>query len=404
MTEALQFAGENSFLSLEGNAYPADSPSLGLGLLTFDSAFQGAIRESLLTGAAVDVLSVPLPFARNDVELPQFCERALNGCPLKIEIRLLNGRCVEVSLRWMVTGESGLVSVHATDITGQKQAEQEELALAKRYQDGFDGALEGVYRTSRDGRLLFANRSLAKILGYDGVGDALAAIDDVRRDLWVNPAERTEYLRAIEEHGAVEGFECRLKRRDGAIFWASLNARKVCGNGEFHYLEGFVQDITDKKAAEKQLRDSEERYRASFEQAAVGILHTSFEGRILRCNRRFADIVGYAPHELVGLTFQEITPPGDQPPSKSAFERLVSGEVQNAAFEKRYVRKDGMLTWVMLTITTQRDSDGHPLHFITMVQDINARKEAEQQLAAAQESLRKSEERYRTAFQMTLIR
>ena len=69
---------------------------------------------------------------------------------------------------------------------------------------------------------------------------------------------------------------------------------------------------------------------------------------------------------------------------------------------KRYVRKDGSLTWVNLIITIQRDSEGHPVHFITMVQDIDARKEVEERLAIAQESLRKSEERYRTAFQMTL--
>ena len=81
---------------------------------------------------------------------------------------------------------------------------------------------------------------------------------------------------------------------------------------------------------------------------------------------------------------------------------MISGELPTGNFEKRYVRKDGNLTWVSLTITIQRDSEGRPLHFITMVQDINARKEAEQQLAVAQESLRKSEERYRTAFQMTM--
>ena len=158
----------------------------------------------------------------------------------------------------------------------------------------------------------------------------------------------------------------------------------------------------EQREAEKQLRDSEERYRASFEQAAVGILHTSFEGRILRCNRRFAELVGYAPEELPGLSFQEITPPEDQPPSRSVFERMISGELPTASFEKRYVRKDGALMWVDLTITTQRDSEGRPLHFITMAQDINARKEAEHLLAMAQESLRKSEERYRTAFQMTM--
>jgi diguanylate cyclase (GGDEF)-like protein/PAS domain S-box-containing protein len=403
MTETLQFAGGNSVGSPERDRHPLDSRGITLGLLSFDAAFQSAIRESLRTGAEIDVRSDVLPFAGNDADLPQFCEQALDGCPLKIEIRLLNGRCVQVSLNWTVSGESSSVSVHATDITDHKRAEEEQLVQARQHQDGFDSAVEGVYRTSHEGRLLFANRSLARLLGYDGVGDALSAIEDVRRDLWVNPAERTEYVQAIEQYGSVEGFECRLRRRDGAIFWASLNARKVCGsNGESPYLEGFVQDISDRKASEKKLRDSEERYRASFEQAAVGILHTSFEGRILRCNRRFADILGYAPHELVGLTFQEITPPGDRPPSKSVFQQLVSGSVPNAAFEKRYVRKDGSLTWVMLTITAQRDSDGHPLHFITMVQDINARKEAEQQLAAAQELLRKSEERYRTAFQMTL--
>jgi PAS domain S-box-containing protein len=173
-------------------------------------------------------------------------------------------------------------------------------------------------------------------------------------------------------------------------------------NGELLYLEGYVQYITEKKQADKQLRDNEERYRASFEQAAIGILHTSFEGRIMRCNRRFAEIVGYAPEEIAGLTFQEITPPGDRPPSSSALEKLVTGNVPNFSFEKRYVCKDGGLTWVNLTISIQRDCEGRPLHFITMVQDINARKQAEEQLAAAQELLRRSEERYRTAFQMSM--
>lgn len=154
--------------------------------------------------------------------------------------------------------------------------------------------------------------------------------------------------------------------------------------------------------AERQLRDSEERYRASFEQAAVGILHTSFEGRIVCCNRQFADIVGYSPEELTGRPFQEITPPGDQPPSRAFFDRMMSGELRTTSFEKRYIRKDGNETWVNLIITIQRDSDGRPLHFITMVQDINARKIAEHQLAVAQQALGKSEERYRTAFQITM--
>ena len=149
-------------------------------------------------------------------------------------------------------------------------------------------------------------------------------------------------------------------------------------------------------------RAGEDRYRASFDQAAVGILHTSLQGRILKCNQSFAGIVGYTPEELVGSNFQEITPPEDRNSGQSAAVHLLSGEQSSVSFEKRYLRKDGSLTWVMLTISIQHDDKGQPVFFLTLVQDINARKQAEALLAEAQEALRLSEERYRTAFQMSL--
>jgi diguanylate cyclase (GGDEF)-like protein/PAS domain S-box-containing protein len=159
---------------------------------------------------------------------------------------------------------------------------------------------------------------------------------------------------------------------------------------------------SSRKQADLEIRDSEERFRASFDQAAVGILHTSLQGRILKCNRCFANIVGYSPQELVGSDFQAITPPEDRGTGKAVSDRLLSGQAPTASFEKRYVRKDGTLTWVMLTISIQHDGEGRPLHFLTLVQDINARKQAEERLAAMQEALTLSEERYRTAFQMSL--
>jgi diguanylate cyclase (GGDEF)-like protein/PAS domain S-box-containing protein len=398
MTELLHLTGDNSIVV---NPRPlVETAGLNYRLLTFDPVFQNAIRESLLAGSAVEVRPQGMLPPENEGQLPQFCEGALASCPLKIEVLLLDGRSVQVSLQWLVA-DTTTVRVLAQDITAQKQAEPVE--TAPQPLSGFDRAMEGIYRTTVDGRLLAANRSFARMLGFEDVDQALSAIADVSRDLWEDPDQRIAFLEELEKQGSIEGYECRLKGRDGARIWASVNSRRVCGNhGAPLYLEGFIQDITAKKEAEKLLRDSEERYRASFEQAAVGILHTSFEGRIMRCNRRFAEIVGYAPEELPGLTFQEITPPGDRPPSSSAVQSLIGGAVPHFSFEKRYVRKDGSLTWVNLIITIQRDSEGHPVHFITMVQDINARKEVEERLADAQESLRKSEERYRTAFQMTL--
>ena len=161
-------------------------------------------------------------------------------------------------------------------------------------------------------------------------------------------------------------------------------------------------DASPSRAADLSLLASEALYRASFEQAAVGILHTSLDGRILECNQCFARIVGYTPGELVGSSFQAITPPEDRGAGNSAQLRLLSGELQTIRFEKRYLRRDGSLTWVMLTISIQRDPQGQPLCFLALVQDINDRKQAEERLAAAQQALRISEERYRTAFQTSL--
>lgn len=154
--------------------------------------------------------------------------------------------------------------------------------------------------------------------------------------------------------------------------------------------------------AKRSLRRDNTLYRASFEQAAVGILHTALDGRILECNECFARIVGYAPRELAGSSFQAITPPEDRGRGNAAAAKLLSGETRTVSLEKRYLRKDGTLTWVMLNISIQYDEGGRPLCFLTLVQDINDRKQAEARLADAQEALRVSEVRYRTAFQMSL--
>lgn len=155
--------------------------------------------------------------------------------------------------------------------------------------------------------------------------------------------------------------------------------------------------------SQEELRDSEEQLRGIFEQAAVGIVQTSAEGRILRCNRRFAEIVGYPPGEIPGMTFQQITAPEDLPESISAIEKLAGGSISSAAWEKRFVRKDGSYSWARVTVSPQLDVAGRPIHYITVIEDINARKAWEQRLFESQEALRISEESYRTIYQSSLV-
>jgi diguanylate cyclase (GGDEF)-like protein/PAS domain S-box-containing protein len=331
-------------------------------------------------------------------------QRALAEGSYRTEYTLLDGRILELALNPIVIdGKATGVSVFGKDITERKKALDALQHADKKYRDIFDGAVEGMFQTSIEGQLLTANVALAKMLGFDSPEEILSSTTIMVQDAWVDPDHRAELLRQLEKNGAVHGLECRFNRRGGSPIWVSLSARRVCdAEGRALYLEGFIEDISERKQAEIELRDSEARFRDTFEQAAVGIVHTSFEGTFLRCNPRFAEIVGYPQDEVPGKTFYEITPPGHLAESVDVLEQLVQGKADSAGWEKCYIRKDGSLTWVRMTTSTQRDGEGRPLHLVAFVEDINDRIAAEERSAAAAQALQVSEARYRTVFQTSL--
>src|SRR5271157_1814862 len=147
-----------------------------------------------------------------------------------------------------------------------------------------------------------------------------------------------------------------VRHEDHAVRWVhGLGRLEFDGRGQLVKMRGVIKDITERKKAEMQLRDSEERYRATFEQAAVGIVHASLEGQYLRCNARFAEIIGYPQEEVPGLNYQQITIPEDQEASLRMHRQLREGAAESPSIEKRYVRKDGSLVWARATFSSQRD-------------------------------------------------
>jgi PAS domain S-box-containing protein len=106
-----------------------------------------------------------------------------------------------------------------------------------------------------------------------------------------------------------------------------------------------VRDVTDRHDAEERLRESEERFRAIFYQAAVGIAQTSIDGHWLLVNDRFCEILGYSRDELRGKTFADVTYPDDREASLTAVRKLVAGEISSLSLQKRYIRKDGVTLW-----------------------------------------------------------
>src|SRR5262249_17810374 len=149
---------------------------------------------------------------------------------------------------------------------------------------------------------------------------------------------------------------------------------------------GASTDITDRKRAEAALRESEERFRGTFENAAVGIGHRHLDGRFLRVNQKFCNILGYPRDELLQRTGQEIPHPDDLDAGTELATALLRGESSGFTLEKRYLRRDGSPVWVDLSVSLQRDGAGKPDYFIGIVQDISNRKRLEGELRQAKEA------------------
>jgi PAS domain S-box-containing protein len=143
-------------------------------------------------------------------------------------------------------------------------------------------------------------------------------------------------------------------------------------------------DVSDRRRAEIALRASQVRLRATFDQAAVGIVVADLNSHFVEANQRFCDLLAYSSEELHRLTFAQITDPADLAETHAQTRALLTGQVPHCAFETRYIRKDGSKIWGRTTLTPLSDTSAETQRFIAIIEDITDRKRAEQALSDAQ--------------------
>jgi PAS domain S-box-containing protein len=175
----------------------------------------------------------------------------------------------------------------------------------------------------------------------------------------------------------------------GALEWIRWSVTPWrTDEGEIGGLVLYTEVVTSSVEARLSLEATEARYRAVFDQVAMGVARVAPDGRILEVNDRFCAIAGYAREDLVKLSFQDITHPDDLAEDMAKVEAALAGEFDTYSMEKRYITARGETVWINLTVSLVRDETGAPDYFVSIIDDIGYRKEAEAQQQHYQSQLR----------------
>jgi diguanylate cyclase (GGDEF)-like protein/PAS domain S-box-containing protein len=228
------------------------------------------------------------------------------------------------------------------------------------------------------GKVLYASPSVTSMLGWapeDLVGRQF-------QELVPDESGPTQPAQVMLAGGQVHVQTLQLRHRDGSLLWCEASSRSIVNprTGEPE-IRSSVRDVSARVAAQEALAASEERFRLIQMHAPIGMALIGLDGRYLQVNPALCRLAGRSEQELLGLTFQDITHPDDLQKDLALFDRLERGEIQGYELEKRYVRPDGVIVWVLLSRSMVRL--GSEPQFVTQALDITDRKRNEAALAAA---------------------
>jgi PAS domain S-box-containing protein len=266
------------------------------------------------------------------------------------------------------------------DIDERKRAEEALRASEERFRSLLENAPVGITVSTTDGQRLEANKALIQMQGFGSREELLAA---PVADTYYDPEERKYYMSLLEK-GPVQNYELRRKRKDGSVFWASLNSILYTDSSGEKLLINVIADISEHKQAEEALKASEERYRSLVEELPIGIGVSTLEGHSIQRNKAFMEMLGYKTKEELSLV--DTPTLYYDPTDRQRFLKLAEkGPVRG--FETRFKRQDGTVFWISINSISQVTPSGEILR-LNVIQDIDTEKKAEEALHASEEKFR----------------
>lgn len=256
------------------------------------------------------------------------------------------------------------------------QAEAIKQANQKNLQSLFDTLKDMVVVLDHTGQLMYANRMVSDSLGYTPEELSEMTVGDLHP-----PHRKQEAQAAFSNILAGRSSICEIPY--STKHGTEIPVETYVAKGKWGIVDavfGITRDLTERHLSRLALKESESRFRAIFENAAIGLVLADLNGTFLAVNNAFSDMLGYEADELIGKSFYEVTPPDEYETQETFVNELITGKRAKFLWEKKYLHKSGSIVWGRLNVSVLRNDEGTPLYAIGIIENVTKRKIAEERL------------------------
>lgn len=323
--------------------------------------------------------------------------------PFKVEqwLKRSDSSLFLASMTFTLIASDGAPPNYSLILFDRTQAYEQEILLRekeKRYEYVIDGVHAGIWDWNIKEDYCYWSPYFLEIFGINP--NEITCFNTAINH--IHPDDQQKVIDKMQSHIANPDeeyeVEYRITRPSGEIRHCLSRGRAIQNDaGDVLRVVGAVIDITQQKRAEAEIKllhnQLEKRFSATFQQAAVGFAHVGLNSVWQRVNTKLCEIFGYTEAELTKLTYQEITYAEDLPNDIEQVRKILADEISTYSIEKRFIRKDGSLVWANLTVSLLRDNYNNPEYFISVIEDISQRKNAELKLQLTFQQLQENEAR-----------
>ncbi len=344
-------------------------------------------REESLGKTPVDVSAdIQYDGTPSNIKAASYIEEALKNESVTFEWlhQRPNGELwdAEVHLLSFQSNNETLLQFSLIDITERKKIESDLRESELRYRTLFENAQIGIYQTTPEGKILQSNPAIIKMLGFDSLEELNKRNLETENDFV--KSTRKKFIKLIEKQGFVKNFEAEWKKKNDETILLMENARAVRdAEGKILYYEGFVENITERKQAEKALKESEVKFKELYEKSGDAILIIE-NGKFVECNKAAIEILEYNSKEDVLNVHPSQISPESQVDGRNSVEKadeMMKTALKNGThrFEWLHIKNKGEIFPVEVLLTAiSNDADKKIIHAV--VRDITDRKQAEKEL------------------------